>query len=162
MVLPFVECLTRSRQGLSTDNDPLFHFKQWQTNLRVYEINEIKSIPFTPQSHPYIDAHHWDSTTVSTLIIVIRGTFTTYRKNQTHSNTTLLLPWCWLSLQDTLTVINEPIHRKYGYQTTADNSIRLLLPFLPALRGFDFTFNPPTAPSQISAIKKPIENNRLS
>jgi putative transposase len=40
---------------LSTDNDPLFHYRQWQANLRIYEINEIKSIPFTPQSHPFIE-----------------------------------------------------------------------------------------------------------
>ena len=40
---------------LSTDNDPLFHYRQWKANLRIYEINEIKSIPFTPQSHPFIE-----------------------------------------------------------------------------------------------------------
>ena len=40
---------------LSTDNDPLFLYKQWQANLRICEIEEIKSVPFTPQSHPFVE-----------------------------------------------------------------------------------------------------------
>jgi hypothetical protein len=30
---------------LSSDNDPLYRFHQWQANLRVLELTEIKSIP---------------------------------------------------------------------------------------------------------------------
>ena len=33
---------------VSTDNDPIFKFRKWQANLRVLEIEEIKSIPYTP------------------------------------------------------------------------------------------------------------------
>lgn len=40
---------------LSTDNDPLFTFHRWQTNLRVLDIQEIKSIPKQPRSHPFIE-----------------------------------------------------------------------------------------------------------
>ncbi len=40
---------------LSSDNDPLFKFHQWQANLRILEIDEIKSIPYTPVSHPFIE-----------------------------------------------------------------------------------------------------------
>ena len=40
---------------LSTDNDPLFKFYQWQSNLRVLEIDEIKSVPYTPTSHPFVE-----------------------------------------------------------------------------------------------------------
>jgi len=40
---------------ISTDNDPLFKFKQWQANLRVLEIEEIKSVPYTPISHPFVE-----------------------------------------------------------------------------------------------------------
>ena len=40
---------------LSTDNDPLFTFHRWQANLRILEIEEIKSIPYTPTSHPFIE-----------------------------------------------------------------------------------------------------------
>ena len=39
---------------LSTDNDPLFLYKQWQANLRICEIEEIKSVPFTPQTQDYV------------------------------------------------------------------------------------------------------------
>ena len=39
----------------STDNDPLFRFHRWLANLRVLEIDEIKSIPYVPVSHPFIE-----------------------------------------------------------------------------------------------------------
>src|SRR6266567_3111404 len=31
---------------LSSDNDPLYRFHQWQANLRVLEVTEIKTIPY--------------------------------------------------------------------------------------------------------------------
>lgn len=40
---------------LSSDNDPIFRFHRWKANLRILEIKEIKSIPFTPTSHPFIE-----------------------------------------------------------------------------------------------------------
>jgi transposase InsO family protein len=40
---------------LSTDNDPLFLFSRWQANLRILEIEEIKSVPGNPVSHPFIE-----------------------------------------------------------------------------------------------------------
>jgi transposase InsO family protein len=40
---------------ISTDNDPIFTFRQWQANLRILEIEEVKSIPYTPISHPFIE-----------------------------------------------------------------------------------------------------------
>ena len=40
---------------LSTDNDPLFRFHRWLANLRVLEIDEIKSVPNVPVSHPFIE-----------------------------------------------------------------------------------------------------------
>ena len=40
---------------LSSDNDPLFLYNRWQANLRILEIEEIKSIPYTPISHPFIE-----------------------------------------------------------------------------------------------------------
>jgi hypothetical protein len=35
---------------LSTDNDPLYRFPQWQANLRVLEVTEIKTVPYVPLS----------------------------------------------------------------------------------------------------------------
>ena len=48
-----------ARQGapryLSTDHDPLFEFHRWKANLRILEINEIKTVPNTPVSHPFVE-----------------------------------------------------------------------------------------------------------
>lgn len=40
---------------LSSDNDPLFKFHRWKANLRILEIEEIKSVPYTPISHPFVE-----------------------------------------------------------------------------------------------------------
>ncbi len=40
---------------LSSDNDPLFLFHRWQANLRILEVDEIKSIPGVPTSHPFVE-----------------------------------------------------------------------------------------------------------
>jgi putative transposase len=40
---------------LSSDHDPLFRFQRWLANLRILEIDEIKSIPGTPRSHAFIE-----------------------------------------------------------------------------------------------------------
>ena len=40
---------------ISTDNDPLFNCHRWQANLRILEIEEIKSVPGIPTSHPFIE-----------------------------------------------------------------------------------------------------------
>ena len=40
---------------LSTDHDPLFRFHRWLANLRVLDIEEVKSIPYVPVSHPFVE-----------------------------------------------------------------------------------------------------------
>ena len=40
---------------LSSDHDPLFTFHRWLANLRVLGIEEIKSVPHVPLSHPFIE-----------------------------------------------------------------------------------------------------------
>ena len=40
---------------LSSDHDPLYRFHQWQANLRVLEVTEIKTVPYVPLSHPFIE-----------------------------------------------------------------------------------------------------------
>ena len=48
-----------SKQGipkyLSSDNDPLFRYHQWQANLRILEVEEIKTVPYVPLSHPFVE-----------------------------------------------------------------------------------------------------------
>ena len=40
---------------LSSDHDPLYRFHRWRSNLRVLEITEIKTVPYVPFSHPFIE-----------------------------------------------------------------------------------------------------------
>jgi hypothetical protein len=40
---------------LSSDNDPLYRFHQWQANLRILGVTEIKTVPYVPLSHPFIE-----------------------------------------------------------------------------------------------------------
>ena len=40
---------------LSSDNDRLFHFHRWRANLRILEVDEIKTIPLVPPSHPFVE-----------------------------------------------------------------------------------------------------------
>ena len=40
---------------ISTDNDPLFQYHRWKANLRVLEIEEVKSLPYVPMSHPFVE-----------------------------------------------------------------------------------------------------------
>ena len=42
-------------QRLSSDNDSLFRYHQWQINLRILDIEEIKTVPYTPTSHPFVE-----------------------------------------------------------------------------------------------------------
>jgi len=40
---------------LSSEHDPLFEFRQWKANLRILDIAEIKTVPYVPLSHPFIE-----------------------------------------------------------------------------------------------------------
>jgi putative transposase len=40
---------------LSSDHDRLFEFHRWQANLRVLDVEEIKTVPYAPRSHPFVE-----------------------------------------------------------------------------------------------------------
>ena len=40
---------------LSTDHDPLFEAYRWRANLRILEIDELKTVPRVPLSHPFVE-----------------------------------------------------------------------------------------------------------
>ena len=40
---------------LSSDHDPLYRFHQWQANLRILDVKEIKTVPYGPLSHPFVE-----------------------------------------------------------------------------------------------------------
>ena len=45
----------RTPTHLSSDNDPLFEYHRWKANLRVLAIDEVKTVPYTPISHPFVE-----------------------------------------------------------------------------------------------------------
>ncbi len=49
-----IACQPRPKH-LSTDHAPLFRVHRWFANLRILEIEEIKSVPYAPTSHPFIE-----------------------------------------------------------------------------------------------------------
>ena len=40
---------------LSSDNDPLFLFRQWNANLRILDVMEVKTVRYAPLSHPFVE-----------------------------------------------------------------------------------------------------------
>jgi transposase InsO family protein len=40
---------------LSSDHDPLFEFHRWQANLRILDVTEVKTVPYLPLSHPFVE-----------------------------------------------------------------------------------------------------------
>ncbi len=48
-----------ARQGvpfyLSSDHDRLFEFHRWKANLRVLEVDDRKTVPYAPTSHPFVE-----------------------------------------------------------------------------------------------------------
>jgi hypothetical protein len=40
---------------LSSDHDPLYRFHQCEANLRMLEVTEIKTVPYVPLSHSFVE-----------------------------------------------------------------------------------------------------------
>jgi putative transposase len=40
---------------LSSDHDSLYRFQQWRANLRILDVKEIKTVPYVPLSHPFVE-----------------------------------------------------------------------------------------------------------
>jgi len=88
-----------SRQGwpkyISSDNDPLFQYHRWKANLRVLNVEEIKSLPHAPMSHPFVERligsvrrELLDQTlfwTATDLENKLRGYQCFYNESRTHS-----------------------------------------------------------------------------
>jgi putative transposase len=57
----FAGCSTRSSpekslpRHLSSNHDPIFRFHRWLANLRILEVEEIKSISYVSVSHPFVE-----------------------------------------------------------------------------------------------------------
>ncbi len=48
-------CQARDLWSTHAVNDPLFRYHRWKANLRVLEIDEIKTVPYVRLSHPFVE-----------------------------------------------------------------------------------------------------------
>ena len=47
--------MARARRGISVLTMPLFEAHRWRATLGVLEIDEIKTVPHVPMSHPFVE-----------------------------------------------------------------------------------------------------------
>jgi len=86
---------------LSSDHDPLYKFHQWQANLRVLEVREIKSVPYVPLSHPFVERligtlrreylHHtlfWTTADLENKLLDFRTYFNNHRTHTSREGRT--------------------------------------------------------------------------
>ena len=107
MAYPYVGCsITPSLENphqkhLSTDHDPLFRFHRWLANLRVLEIVEIKSVPYVPVSHPFVErligtirreyldrAFFWNAVDLERKLVEFGDYYNAYRVHRSLDGTT--------------------------------------------------------------------------
>ena len=80
---------------LSSDNDPLFEFHRWNANLRILDITEVKTVPYTPVSHPFVERligtvrrEHldqvlfWDKKDLERKLAMLKTYYNQYRTHQ--------------------------------------------------------------------------------
>src|SRR5581483_8712590 len=80
---------------LSSDHDPLYRFHQWEANLRILGVTEIKTVPYVPWSHPFTErligairresldrSFFWTATDLETKLIAFQNY---YNRHRTHS-----------------------------------------------------------------------------
>jgi putative transposase len=90
-----------SPEYLSSDNDPLFQYHQWQANLRIPGADEIKTIPYTPLSHPFVErligtirrqyldqTIYWNASDLERKLEEFRQYYNAHRVHTSHSGKT--------------------------------------------------------------------------
>jgi hypothetical protein len=55
MFMQAIRGVTTLPRYFSSDHDPLYGFHQWEANLRILGVTEIKTVPYVPWSHPLIE-----------------------------------------------------------------------------------------------------------
>jgi transposase InsO family protein len=79
---------------LSSDHDPLYQFHQWEANLRILGVTEIKTVPYVPWSHPFVERLigtirrecldrlvFWTATDLEMKLIAFRDYYNGYRSH---------------------------------------------------------------------------------
>ena len=90
---------------LSTDHDPLYRHHQWQANLGVLEIQEIKTVPYVPLSHPFVErligtirrefldhVLFWSSADLETKLCDFQDYYNCYRTHTAHAGSVPVCP----------------------------------------------------------------------
>ena len=86
--------VARLPKYVSSDHDPLYRFHQWQANLRILDVREIKTVPYVPLSHPFIERLigtirresldrllFWTGTDLEMKLIAFQDYFNTHRSH---------------------------------------------------------------------------------
>jgi putative transposase len=105
---------------LSSDHDPLYRFHQWQANLRILEVTEIKTVPYVPLSHPFVERLigtirreyldrmlFWTSTDLENKLLDFRAYFNGYRTHTSREGRTPDTP------------VSRPVANPYCYRWQA-------------------------------------------
>lgn len=101
----------RTRRGkslpkyLSSDHDPLYRFPQWQANLRVLEVTEIKTAPYVPLSHPFVERR--------------LGCFGASTSSGSYSGR----PWIWMQNEPSSNITITGIERMTGWKAACQNQV---------------------------------------
>ena len=103
---------------LSSDHDPLYRFGQWQANLRILEVIEIKTVPYVPLSHPFVErligtirreyldrTLFWTTADLENKLLDFRTYFNAYRSHTGLEGRT----------PDPVTPIPRPVARLHSY-----------------------------------------------
>ena len=48
-------CMVRIERSWEPRTSSLFRVHRWLANLRILEVEEIKSVPYAPMSHPFVE-----------------------------------------------------------------------------------------------------------
>ena len=88
-------------ERISSDNDPLFQYHRWKANLRILEIEAIKSLPYVPMSHPFVErligrvrrelldqTFFWTATDLENKLQQYRGYYNEYRCHSSRDGAT--------------------------------------------------------------------------
>jgi transposase InsO family protein len=90
---------------LSSDHDPLYRFHQWQANLRILDVTEIKTVPYVPLSHPFVErligtirreyldrVLFWNTMDLETKLRDFQNFYNHYRAHSARAGNVPLLP----------------------------------------------------------------------
>ena len=116
---------------LGTDHDPLFRSHRWLANLRVLDIVEVKSVPYAPVSHPFVErligtirreyldrVFFWNSVDLERKLNEFRAYYNAYRLHRALDGTTP--EQCACAISPRIALLNNyewQSHRRGLFQT---------------------------------------------